>query len=740
MRKTVRTMMMTIAVFAIATGSLLAQDAKQEDAPKGASEELWKHMHEGGLISDEDYQHALQHGSLPSTGATPSETEKPTPSAKQRPPRERRQLSTAARRERAQAKLATFATRMREKYSAKRDDARTRAKALGMPLREDLPKGGVAALDYFDDQGFPQVNQTENAVSADTISTDEVWPAGGNGFSLTGSPVTLGVWDGGAVRTSHTEFGSRVTQQDDALSEYGLSGHATAVAGTMASAGSYYAPSRGMSYASSVHAYDWDDYLTELAISATNGVQISNHSYGYRRGWYWSSSESTWYWYGTPGISQTEDSKFGLYDAQAQERDEFVYDAVYSLPCWSAGNDRDDGPSSQPVTHKVWVGYWADSTTIRSLDGFDSGFDTIGSRKTAKNILTVGAVDDIVGGYTDSNDVDMAEFSGFGPTDDGRIKPDVVANGVGLITPASGGDYYYYYPDGISGTSFSAPSVAGSLGPLQQLHEDLHGTNQPLWASTLKGVVLHTADESGDYAGPDYRFGWGLMNTFAAAQLITNNAAYNSKPHIKEVTLPDGEQVLFQVNADTNLPLRVTLCWTDPPGPLPSQNQLDPTNSVLVNDLDLRVISPNGTTNFPWVLDPASPANAATTGDNWRDNVEQVHIDSTVTGLYTIVISHKGSLSNSVQDASILLTGNQPENVDIWITDIATASGTNSVEWSGAVGSIHTVMTSTNLMDTNGWSALSDDMSIIQELTEWTDDQSTNASDRVRFYRINEIK
>ena len=201
----------------------------------------------------------------------------------------------------------------------------------------------------------------------------------------------------------------------------------------------------------------------ELATSATNSVQISNHSYGYRRGWYWSSSESTWYWYGTPGISQTEDSKFGLYDAQAQERDEFVYDAVYCLPCWSAGNDRDDGPSSQPVTHKVWVGYWADSTTIRSLDGFDSGFDTIGSRKTAKNILTVGAVDDIVGGYTDSNDVDMAEFSGFGPTDDGRIKPDVVANCQNARKRGSGEPHYLTVTPNPTGFCGNRPSCFTSV-------------------------------------------------------------------------------------------------------------------------------------------------------------------------------------------------------------------------------------------------------------------------------------
>jgi hypothetical protein len=250
-------------------------------------------MHEAGMISDADYQHVLQHGALPSTGEHTPEAET-TASERRTPNRERKQLSPAARREQARARLDAFATRMHDKYAPKREAARERAQALGLPLREKFPDGGGAALDYFDERGFPQVNQTENAVSADTISTDEVWPSGGNGFDLTGSPITLGVWDEAAVRATHTEFGSRVEQQDDAMSVYGISSHSTAVAGSMASAGSYYSPSKGMSYAASIHAYDWYDYLTELAASATNGVRISNHSYGYRRGWYWSSSESTW--------------------------------------------------------------------------------------------------------------------------------------------------------------------------------------------------------------------------------------------------------------------------------------------------------------------------------------------------------------------------------------------------------------------------------------------------------------
>jgi len=723
MRRSVRVAVVTVIVIGIARGSLFGQEPDTQAGPNATAAELWQKMHEAGMLTDEEYRHAVENGSLPTDGnreilaGAAARTER-------KPAGQRKELAPAVRRERAQVRLEAFSTRMRDKYAPKRDAARNRARALGIAVREELPSGHVAELDYFDDQGFLQVNQTENAVSADTISTDEVWPSGGNGFSLTGSAVTLGIWDGGAIRATH--------QQDSYPT---VSSHATGVGGTMAAAG-LYSPARGMAYTTVLHAYHWDDYLAELADSSTNGVFISNHSYGWIRGWYWNQTQSTWYWYGNPTISQVEDYKFGLYDAEAQERDEFVYSSLYCLPLWSAGNDRADGPASQPVYHIVWL-TGQPSTTIRNVDGFDNGFDTIASRKTAKNILTVGAVDDIVGGYTQPSDVVMSSFSGFGPTDDGRIKPDVVANGIGLITPYGTSDSSYA---SYSGTSFSAPSVAGSLGLLQQHHEQLHGTNQPLLASTYKGLVIHTADEAGSHAGPDYRFGWGLMNTLAAARLMTNNAAYNSKPHIKEVILPDGEQVLFHVAADTSLPLRVTLCWTDPPGPLPPQYQLDPTNLVLVNDLDLRVIAPNGTTNYPWVLAPSSPTNAATTGDNIRDNVKQVHIESTTTGLYAVVVSHKGVLTNGMQDASILLSGNLPGDMDILFTKIAITSGASRVEWVGAVGSIHTVMSSTNLLQTNGWSALSDDIGIIRELTEWTDEGSTNTSESCRFYRIREIK
>lgn len=227
------------------------------------------------------------------------------------------------------------------------------------------------------------------------------------------------------------------------------------------------------------------------------------------------------------------------------------------------------------------------------------------------------------------------------------------------------------------------------------------------------------------------------MNTLSAAQLLTNNAAWNSKPNLKEVTLPNGGQIIFTVTAITSMPMRVTEVWTDVPGPVQPAT-LDPTNRTLVNDLDLRIIGPDGMTNFPWVLDPAFPTNAATRGDNVLDNVEQVVIENTTTGVYTIVISHKGSLSNEVQDVSILLSGIQPEDKEIKITGFEILSNNvHRLTWDGAVGSLYTVMGSANLI-TDGWSELSDPIGIIQEQTTWLSETSTLTP--LQFYRIQQEK
>ena len=170
--------------------------------------------------------------------------------------------------------------------------------------------------------------------------------------------------------------------------------------------------------------------LTEIlgAFAAASGMNISNHSYGLITGWY---NSGNWYWFGDITISTVEDYGFGFYSSDAQAWDQIAYNAPYYTIAKSAGNDRnDDGPGAGGG-HYVWDGGWVWSTDTRDPDGGTDGYDCVSYSGTAKNIITVGAVDDIPGGYSVPGDVVMCSFSGWGPVDDGRIKPDIVAN-IGL--------------------------------------------------------------------------------------------------------------------------------------------------------------------------------------------------------------------------------------------------------------------------------------------------------------------
>lgn len=719
-----------IAVLIMATGCIpaVAQAGPETDA--AGSVELYEDMLDAGLITREEYERLVATGYCAGAGAT-GITEGTANDDNAPNPREFRKLRYKDRKTVQAAKLAALAGKLREKQVARRKRAEEKAGSLGMPVRQVFQDGREVELQALEDGRAPEYYITANTVSADTISTDEVRPGAANSYGLSGNTVRIGMWDSGAVRNTHQELVQRIIQKDVPP---GPSAHSTAVAGTIAASGVQPA-ARGMAYCALLDAYCWDSDFAEMAEAAGGELRISNHSYSYATGWWSNSAESTWYWWGDVAKSQAEDLNFGRYRDHTRDVDDIVYNALYYLPVWSAGNDRTDVPVSQPVVHKAWAGYWMSTSTVRPADGGSEGYDSIGSLGVAKNILTVGAVNDIPGGYTTPAGVEMTAFSGFGPTDDGRIKPDVVANGVSLYTTKNLNDASYSW---YTGTSFSAPSVAGSLGLLQELHEDLHGTNGPLLASSMKGLLIHTADEAGNYNGPDYRFGWGLVNTLKAARLIAENAAWNSRPHLKEVALNNGDFIEFAVLAQAGKPLKVTICWSDPPGE-EHPYSLDPTNIVLVNDLDLRVYGPDGQTNMPWVPNPAYPSLAAIKGDNFRDNVEQVSIPAPLEGFHTVRVTHKRSLQGGFQDVSILVSGNVASNENLAITDTGLSpGGRNRIEWSGTVGSIHYVVTRADLAGTNTWEETSDDISVSRRKMSWVD--TVNEDEGARFYRIRQTK
>lgn len=532
----------------------------------------------------------------------------------------------------------------------------------GWPLTLRNKKGRLAYLRGIDSRGLPYyVTTADNIISAATIQTNTLWAGGSTGLNLSGSSANMkgkiAVWDEGLVRPTHVELAGRITQADGSTT---LSDHSTHVSGTMIAAG-VNPLAKGMSYgAQLLNCYDFNNDESEMAKAAANGLLVSNHSYADIAGWYYDDSQSRWEFWGAPG--DTVDNKFGLYDQDAQIWDSIAYNAPLYLIAKAGGNNR--GETGPDVGSPYWrmnsSGTFVNSGNRPAGISNNAGYNTIATYGDAKNILTLGAVNPIPGGYTKPSDVVLADFSSLGPSGDGRIKPDVVADGVNVLSSISTADNAY---DIFSGTSMATPATAGSSFLLQEYYQKLH-SGTFMRSATLKGLLIHTADEAGSTPGPDYAFGWGLINMKRAASVITSDNTDHSQQVIEAVLNGTTASATYNITASGKTPVVATLCWTDPPG-VPvnvtaSMHNFVDTGRKLINDLDLRIM--DNVTNkvyFPWTLDRTNPGAAAKKADNIRDNVEKVELgDSLVPGRsYTITVTHKSSLQRGQQAYSLLISG-----------------------------------------------------------------------------------
>lgn len=407
---------------------------------------------------------------------------------------------------------------------------------------------------------------------------------------------------------------------------------------------------------------------------------------------------------------------------------------------FSCGNDRLEGPGVSPGTYYYRTGpnTWAPMTFTRDWDDGDaSGYDTISSPGTAKNVLTVGACEDVFYtnggntyfGYAPGANAVPAPFSGAGPTDDGRIKPDLAAVGItnhplrqalaqytggvpyGLITPIAGADDDY--TGSAAGTSFAAPGITGGLGLVMQrgaqVYPGFPATNG--WrTSTLKAVAIDTCDDVAN-PGPDYRLGYGIFNAKSAVLRVNADHNIGRGSLIKEFVLAPSNSVSWVVVSDGSSNLTVTAAWSDPLGPaLTSITGADPTNAMLVNNIDLRVRNLDLATNyFPWVLNPdlinksaASRAAAATRAVDSRNNVEQVSIVSPPAGRYRVTVTHSGGLpgnpASTNQLVSVVLGGTVPEIASFTSLALSPDSTLTLLTFRADPGAYYTLQTSTNLL------------------------------------------
>jgi hypothetical protein len=492
------------------------------------------------------------------------------------------------------------------------------------------------------------------------LGISEARPSGYLAVDLTGNGVVIGLWDAKSPLLTHTEFGSRVSFIGTAE---GIDNHATGVTGTMVASGINNTEARGMAPAGSVQARSFNNDITSMTSAAGTGLRLSAHPYARLSGWRNGSvveacGSVDWSWVGSETVSETQDYLFGYYHGEAASWDQLAYDYPYYLMVKSAGNQHTTGPAVQPALHcyydfgnSMWT---TTESTLRELNG-ETGA-SISYASVSKNVVVVGSANLTTERYDGPASVVLSQTSSRGPTDDGRIKPDLVAPSTVSVTPSAASDNTYA---SAGGTSVSAAVVAGASALLLEQYRSLY-SRDPL-SSTLRALLIHTADETGIGDGPDYAYGWGILNAGRAVRTLqAAGDAPGAVLHAEQELTSAGSRT-YTLNHDGLAGLRFTLAWTDPAGtPLadaPEEPGLPLNNrtSMLVNDLDLRVTAPGGTIWQPWRLDPLHPTTPATRGDNAVDNVEQIAIDeaNAPAGTWTITVTHKGTLSGGAQTFSL---------------------------------------------------------------------------------------
>lgn len=489
--------------------------------------------------------------------------------------------------------LERLSNELKSKHEINYKKALDYAKLKGWPIIITLPDGDTKILQGITDDLQPIYYQTLNRGVGITSRANKLYDGGGLGLAVHGESMTAGVWDSGDLRVTHDLMDNRAIQLDTSSIPWFWT-HPVHVAGTIMGGSEILNSTRvrGIAFKSNVRYYQSLNDQAEATNEAKNGLLLSNHSY----------------------VGSAYNSS---YDNTAQKWDQIMYLAPYYLSVWACGN------AYGPVDKLTNVN---------------------------KNGIAVGAVHEVLN-YTGPSSVVAADFSSRGPSDDGRVKPDIVTKGVDVRSGYSGPDNYDHWFSTQQGTSMSAPGITGTLLLLQQHYVNIHPLKF-MRASTLKGLALHTADEAGLNPGPDITFGWGLINAEKAANVITNNGGVS---YLSEDSLANGSPYLRDLVASGTEPLVATICWTDLPGTGTSIDN-DPTPK-LVNDLDLRVIS-NGTTYYPWKLDLSNITGPAIQGDNDRDNIEKIEIPSPVAGqVYTLQVNHKGTLASNGQRFSVIVTG-----------------------------------------------------------------------------------
>lgn len=453
----------------------------------------------------------------------------------------------------------------------------------------------------------PQLSGVNNSVR-EAMNVDAVQAPP---YDLDGSGTNVLVYDVGPVDRNHTDLVGRVT--------YGEGGsaatHSTHVGGTVAgdgtaSSGQY----KGMAPGADITTYAYESCTPNCLYNSPWDIAEN-----YEEGWTVYGAD-----YSTNSLGANIPTNgypcswLGDYELTAQLLDAIAVGEVFGtkfLSLWAAGNDRQS-------------------------DRCGNLYATTGVPATAKNPIVVGA--------TNSNDHSITWFSSWGPTDDGRVRPDVTAPGCqtnsdGGVTSTRPGSGYTT----LCGTSMATPAVAGVVALLREQGRRTIGFPVGPLPSLIKALLVNSATDRGN-PGPDYQFGHGEVDATVLIDHLRNGEFFTQSG------IAQGATRTFEIAVEDLAELKVTIAWDDAPGELLAAKEL-------VNDLDLTLEAPSGQIHQPWILNPASPGSNATRGPNHRDNVELVQVGSPENGTWRIHVSG-GLVPEGPQTFAVVANARRAQN------------------------------------------------------------------------------
>ena len=291
----------------------------------------------------------------------------------------------------------------------------------------------------------------------------------------------------------------------------------------------------------------------------------------------------------------------------------------------------------------------AQGLTILFAAGNDGpGSSTVSPPATAKNVVSVG---NHKNRYSGSPDV-MMSGSSRGPTEDGRIKPDLVAPG-GYVRSCRAQEatdtgsstwsntYYLEY----TGTSMATPNAAGAAVMIREYLEEIAQRPSPQGA-LVKALMVLGAQDIGTRDIPNDDEGWGRVN-------LRNTLAPSSGQGIwvddRSVMSGTGNSKSYPFNVTQASGLfKVVLTWSDERGSRFSTAQL-------VNNLDLEVTAPDGTV---YLGNDFANGRSATGGTaDAVNNLEVVLIDAAAPGTWTVKVKDAQHSGSKTQPYAIAVLG-----------------------------------------------------------------------------------